>query len=123
MAHLRGCFSNPHRPVETLIRSVLRGTAGRRVRLQGTRDHDERGLVAKYSRGPQTGYSPLSVESLLVGVLRRRRTQCSLWLRPCNHFVLRVWNLASGRRRPAHLIPQVLAPEACVTGSVFARVR
>ena len=65
--HLRGCFSNPRSPVKTLIRSVLRGSSGRRARLQATRHHDERGPVAEYSRGPQTGLSAANRQELAAG--------------------------------------------------------
>lgn len=65
--HLRGCFSNPRRPVKTLIRSVLRGSAGRRARHRATRHHDERGPVAKYSRGPQTGLNAANRKELAAG--------------------------------------------------------
>ena len=66
-AHLRGCFSNPRRPVKTLIRTVLKGSAGRLLRIQAAQHHDNRGPVAKYSRGPQTGLSAASRSALVAG--------------------------------------------------------
>lgn len=53
--------------METLIRSVLKGSTGRRLRVQATQHHDERGPVAKYSRGPQTGLNVANRKELVAG--------------------------------------------------------
>ena len=52
-----GCFSNPRKPVKTLIRRVLRESQRSRRRSEGQRIEDVRGPVAKNSLRPQTRLS------------------------------------------------------------------
>lgn len=70
----------PRRSVKTLIRTVLRGSAGRRARLQATRHHDERSPVAKYSRGLQTGLSAANRVDLIAGYVARVSVKAGLTL-------------------------------------------
>ena len=67
LVHLRRCFSNPREPLRTLVRRVLRGSKVHLSRTQSTRHHDERGPLARYSRGPQTGLNVANRKKLVAG--------------------------------------------------------
>lgn len=64
---LRGCFSNPRKPLRTLISHVIKGSQARRPRVQRARIADERGPVAENSLRPQTRLSASNRAELLTG--------------------------------------------------------
>ena len=64
---LRRCFSNPRRPLRTLISRVVKGSHGRRVRPRGPQVTDERGPVCGNSCQSQTRLSASNQEELLAG--------------------------------------------------------
>lgn len=66
-ADLRRYFSNPRKPIKTLIRRVLKGTKAHNFRLQPTQLSDERGPVREKSRQPQTRLSTSIRAEVLEG--------------------------------------------------------
>lgn len=64
---LRSSFSNPRKPLESLISRVLRGSRARRSRTRGTRMTDERGPVQENSRQSQTRLSASNRAELIAG--------------------------------------------------------
>ena len=64
---LRRYFSNPKKPVKTLIRRYLKGTKAHNFRLQSTQLSDERGPVREKSRQSQTRLSSSIRAEVLEG--------------------------------------------------------
>lgn len=64
---LRRYFSNPKKPIKTLIRRVLKGTKTPNFRLQPTPMSDERGPVREKSRQSQTRLSASIRAEVLEG--------------------------------------------------------
>lgn len=64
---LRRYFSNPRKPIKTLIRRVLKGTKAHNFRLQSTQLSDERGPVREKSRQSQTRLSASIRAEVLKG--------------------------------------------------------
>lgn len=64
---LRRYFSNPRKPVKTLIRRVLKRTKAHNFRLQSTQWRDERGPVREKSRQSQTRLSASIRAEVLEG--------------------------------------------------------
>ena len=64
---LRSSFSNPRKPLGSLISVVLRSSRTRRPRARGARMTDERGPVRENSRQPQTRLSVSNRAELLAG--------------------------------------------------------
>ena len=67
MVDLRRYFSNPKKPIKTLIRRVLKGTQARNIRLQSTQLSDRRGPVREKSRQSQTRLSASIRAEVLEG--------------------------------------------------------
>lgn len=63
---LRTCFSNPQRPLGSLITQVIRGAQARRPRRRGSRITDQRGPVREDSPKPQTRLSASNRAELLA---------------------------------------------------------
>ena len=64
---LRSSFSNPRKPVGSLISRVLRGSRARQPRTLGARITDQRGPVRENSRQSQTRLSVSNRAKLLAG--------------------------------------------------------
>lgn len=64
---LRSSFSNPRKPLGSLISRVLRGSRARRPRTRGTLLADERGPVRENSRQSQTRLSVSNRAELIAG--------------------------------------------------------
>lgn len=67
MVDLRSSFSNPRKPVGSLISRVLRGSRARQPRTLGARITDQRGPVRENSRQSQTRLSVSNRAKLLAG--------------------------------------------------------
>ncbi|WP_152024509.1 hypothetical protein [Tessaracoccus flavescens] len=64
---LRSSFSNPRKPLGSLISRVLRGSGARRPRARGARMTDERGPMRENSRQSQTRLSVSNRAELIAG--------------------------------------------------------
>ena len=64
---LRSSFSNPRKPLGSLISRVLRGSRARRPRTRGAQIADERGPVRENSRQSQTRLSVSNRAELIAG--------------------------------------------------------
>lgn len=64
---LGGCFSNPRKPLRSLISRVLRGSRARRPRTRDARITDQRGPVRENSCQSQTRLSVSNRAELLAG--------------------------------------------------------
>lgn len=64
---LRSSFSNPRKPLGSLISGVLRSSRARQPRTRGTQIADERGPVRETSRQSQTRLSVSNRAELLAG--------------------------------------------------------
>ena len=67
MVDLRSSFSNPRKPLGSLISRVLRGSRARRPRTRGAQIADERGPVRENSRQSQTRLSVSNRAELIAG--------------------------------------------------------
>lgn len=67
MVDLRSSFSNPRKPLGSLISRVLRGSRARRPHVRGARMTDERGPVRENSRHSQTRLSVSNRAELIAG--------------------------------------------------------
>ena len=67
LVDLRSSFSNPRKPLGSLISRVLRGSQARRPRTRGTPIADQRGPVRENSRQSQTRLSVSNRAELLAG--------------------------------------------------------
>lgn len=67
LVDLRRCFSNPPRPLRTLISRVVKGSHRRRRRPQGSQVVDQRGPVRGSSCQSQTRLSASNHAELLAG--------------------------------------------------------
>jgi hypothetical protein len=67
MADLRGCFSNPRKPLGSLISRVLRGSRARRPCTRAARLTDQRGPVRENSCQSQTRLSVSNRAELIDG--------------------------------------------------------
>lgn len=69
MVDLRRYFSNPRKPIKTLIRRVLQGAKANNFRLQSTQLSDGRGPVREKSRQSQTRLSASIRAEVLEGYI------------------------------------------------------
>ena len=67
LVDLRSSFSNPRKPLGSLISRVLRGSRARRPRTRGAQIADERGPVRENSRQSQTRLSVSNRAELIAG--------------------------------------------------------